>query len=232
MQARRSVLPDPNPSATRNPNLRAAFVVRPVRAVLVAAEGPKRGRVDVSEPVSISSGIAGRYATAMFDLAKEEGALAALETDIDALDAALDQSADFAAVIASPILTRDVQGKAVSAVAAAMGLNVITQNSLALMASKRRLFVLPQLVAALRDLIAAEKGEMTAEVTAATALSEAQVAALSKALSAAVGKDVKLKLAVDEALIGGLVVKVGSQMIDTSIRAKLNTLQNTMKEVG
>jgi F-type H+-transporting ATPase subunit delta len=188
--------------------------------------------VDVSEPVSISSGIAGRYATAMFDLAKEEGALAALETDIDALDAALDQSADFAAVIASPILTRDAQGKAISAVAAAMGLNVITSNALALMASKRRLFVLPQLVAALRDLIAAEKGEMTAEVTAATALTDAQVAALSKALSAAVGKDVKLKLAVDEALIGGLVVKVGSQMIDTSIRAKLNTLQNTMKEVG
>lgn len=186
----------------------------------------------MSEPQSISSGIAARYASALFDLSREAGGLAALEADTDALDAALAASADLRDLISSPLYSREDQGAAMAAVAAGLGLSELASNTIALMAAKRRLFVLPQLVQQLRDLIAAEKGEITAEVTSAVALSAEQSAALSAAIKARVGKDVKLKTAVDEGLIGGLVVKVGSTMIDTSVRAKLASLQNAMKEVG
>lgn len=186
----------------------------------------------MSEPVSISSGIAARYASALFDLAKEGNALPALESDVDALAAALEASGDLRAVIASPVYTREEQGAAIAAVAGRIGLTDLTANTLALMASKRRLFVLPQLVKALREMIAAEKGEVTAEVVSAAPLSPAQSDALSATLKGRFGKTVKLQTSVDESLIGGLVVKVGSKMIDTSIRAKLASLQNAMKEVG
>ena len=114
-----------------------------------------------------------------------------------------------------------------------MGLSTLTANTLALMADKRRLFVLPQLLAQPAPTrIAAEKGEVTAEVTAARALTAAQSKKLAETLKARVGKTVKLKTTVDESLIGGLVVKLGSTMIDTSVKAKLAALQNAMKEVG
>jgi len=190
------------------------------------------GRVDVSEPASISSGIAARYATAIFDLAREAGALTALAADIDALEAALAASADLRGVVASPLLSRADQQRAIVAVAKAMGLSLIASNTLALMAQKRRLFVLPQMIADVRARIAEEKGEMTAEVTAATKLTAAQSKQLAATLKARFGKDVKLKTAVDGSLIGGLVVKLGSIMIDTSVKAKLAALQNSMKEVG
>ena len=196
------------------------------------AQGSQRGRIDVSESASISSGIAARYATALFELAKDETALAALEADTDALDAALAGSADLRDVISSPIYSREDQAGAIGGVAKAMNLSVLMANTLALMAQKRRLFVLPQLVQVLRAKIAEEKGEVTAEVASAVALTKAQAKALAETIKARVGKDVKLKATVDESLIGGLVVKVGSLMIDTSIRAKLNSLQNAMKEVG
>jgi F-type H+-transporting ATPase subunit delta len=188
--------------------------------------------VDVSEPASISTGIAARYATAIFELAKEDTALTALEADVDALDAILKDSADFRELISSPIYSRDQQAAAVTAIAGKAGLTQTVTNSLALMAGKRRLFVLPQLVRELRARIAAEKGEVTAEVTAARALTKAQQDDLARTLKARVGQDVKINMAVDESLIGGLVVKVGSRMIDTSIRSKLAALQNSMKEVG
>ena len=190
------------------------------------------GRVDVSEPASISAGIAGRYATAVFDLCKEGAGLAGLEADVTAVEAALAASTDLRALIASPVYSRDDQAHVLAALAAKMGLSPVMTNTLGLMASNRRLFALPQLLSALRDMIAAEKGEVTAEVWSAQALSDAQAAALAASLKATVGKDVKLKAAVDESLIGGLVVKVGSKMIDTSIRSKLAALQNVMKEVG
>ncbi|THD84964.1 F0F1 ATP synthase subunit delta [Aliigemmobacter aestuarii] len=186
----------------------------------------------MSEPASISSGIAARYATAVFELAKEEGALAALEGDVDALDAALAASADLRSLIDSPILSREDQGKAIAAIAAKMGLSATVTNTLALMAANRRLFVLPHMLADIRARIAEEKGEVTAEVTSAAKLSAAQAKKLAATLKARVGKDVKLKTAVDEALIGGLVVKLGSIMIDTSVKSKLAALQNAMKEVG
>jgi len=187
---------------------------------------------NVSESASISSGIAQRYATAVFELAREGKALKALEVDTDALEAALDVSADLRGVIHSPLLSRAEQGAAMGAVAGKLGVASVMVNTLALMAQKRRLFVLPQLIAQLRKLIADEKGEVTAEVTSAVKLTPAQAEELAATIKARVGKDVKLKTAVDESLIGGLVVKLGSTMIDTSIRAKLASLQNAMKEVG
>jgi len=186
----------------------------------------------VSEPVSISSGIAQRYATAVFELAKQGKNLKAVESDLDALDAVLAESNEFVSLISSPVYSRDQQGDGIAAIAKKMKLSPTMANTLGLMADKRRLFVLPQLVVALRDRIAAEKGEVTAEVTAAKALTKAQQDKLAKTLTASVGKTVKINVSVDDSLIGGLVVKVGSKMIDTSIRSKLNALQNTMKEVG
>lgn len=197
----------------------------------VAPQAHDFGRVDVSEPVSISTGIAARYATAVFELAKEDGGLATLENDVSALDTALDASDDFGAMIRSPIYTRDQQSAAIAALAEKMELSLIFANALRLMAAKRRLFVLPQLVACLRALIAEENGEVTAEVTAARALSAAQQDKLAETLKKTVGKKVKINMTVDESLIGGLVIKVGSRMIDTSIAAKLSNLQNAMKEV-
>ncbi|MBC7139070.1 MAG: F0F1 ATP synthase subunit delta [Defluviimonas sp.] len=186
----------------------------------------------MSEPASISASIAGRYASAVFDLAREGGSLATLEADVSALDAALKESPEFRDLIASPIYSRDEQARSIAAIAAMMGLSGLLANALALMASKRRLFVLPQLVQVLRDRIAAEKGEVTAEVTAASPLSAEQSDRLAATLSRTVGKTVILNTAVDESLIGGLIVKVGSKMIDTSVASKLASLQHAMKEVG
>jgi F-type H+-transporting ATPase subunit delta len=188
--------------------------------------------VDVSETASISSSIAARYAQALFELAKEEGKLAALEADTDTLSDALDTSADLKAMINSPVYSRADQAAAITSLADSMGLDGVTKNGLGLMASNRRLFVLPQVVGALREKIADHKGEVTAEITSATALSPEQAGSITEVLKSRFGKDIKLNTSVDESLIGGLVVKVGSKMIDTSVRAKLANLQNAMKEVG
>lgn len=190
------------------------------------------GRVDVSEPASISSGIASRYAKAVFDLAKEENSVSKIESDIDAVDTALTESDDLRDLISSPVYSRDDQGKAIAALAKKMGLSPIITNTLNLMSQKRRLFVLPQLIQALRAAIAEDKGEVTAEVVSAKALTKTQSEKLAKTLQERIGKDIKINASVDEALIGGLIVKVGSKMIDTSIASKLNSLQNAMKEVG
>jgi len=186
----------------------------------------------VSETASISTGIASRYATAVFDLATDDNALDALEADLALLEGALADSEDLRDLIGSPIYSRDDMLAGIGAVASAMGLGTTLANTLKLMATKRRLFVVPQMGAALRGMIAEHKGEVTADVVSAKALTKTQSDKLAKALTAAVGKDVKLNATVDEKIIGGLVVKVGSKMVDTSIRSKLNTLQNTMKEVG
>ncbi len=186
----------------------------------------------MSEPASISSGIAKRYATAIFELAKESKSLKSLEADVAALEGALTDSADLRNLITSPVYSRDQVANAISAVAAKMKLSQTVAGALGLMAAKRRLFALPQVLASLRAMIAAEKGEVTAEVTSASALSKAQQTDLAKMLKTRIGKDVTLNLTVDESLIGGLVIKVGSQMIDTSVRAQLAALKNSMKEVG
>ena len=184
----------------------------------------------MSEPISISTGIASRYATAIFELAKEDDALGAIESDVDALDAAYGESADLRDLIHSPVYSRADQQSAIGAIAQKMGLSQTVDRTLRLMASKRRLFVLPQLITELRARIADEKGEVTADVTAATRLSDEQRDRLAQLLTASAGRDVKINLSVDERLIGGLRVRLGSKMIDTSIRSKLDALQNTMKE--
>ena len=186
----------------------------------------------MSEPASISTSIAGRYATAVYDLAKEGKKVKAIETDLGTLSDAMADSSDFNALIHSPIYSREEQGTAIAALAKKMKLSPIMANTLALMATKRRLFVLPQLVVALRVAIAEDNGEVTADVTSAKTLTKTQSDSLSKTLKAKLGKTVTINAIVDETLIGGLVVKVGSKMIDTSIRSKLNSLQNAMKEVG
>ena len=184
----------------------------------------------MSEPASISSGIAKRYATAVFDLSNDAKGLKALETDINALSAALDGSDDLSTLMTSPLYSRDEQGAAIAAIAKKMKLSPTISNTLALMASKRRLFVVPQMIASLRAMIADQKGEVTADVVSAKALTKAQSDKLAKTLKASVASDVIINASVDETLIGGLVVKVGSKMIDTSVKSKLNALQNTMKE--
>ena len=197
-----------------------------------ANRGQDVERVDVSEPASISTGIAARYATAVYDLAKDDKAVGTLEGDIDILSAAIADSADFNALIHSPIYSREEQAAAITAIAKKAGLSALMTNTLALMADKRRLFVVPQLLQALRAIIAEDKGELTAEVTSAKALTKAQSDKLAKTLKARMGKDVSITASVDESLIGGLIVRVGSKMIDTSIRSRLASLQNAMKEVG
>ena len=199
---------------------------------VVVKLGQDIGRVDVSETAGISTGIAARYATAVFDLAKEGKDIKALETDVAALQAAIADSADFTTLLTSPLYNRDEQGAAVTAISKKMGLSVTVSNVLSLLVAKRRLFVLPHMLAVLQDRLADERGEMTAEVTTAKSLTKAQSDKLAKTLSGQVGKTVTIKQTVDESIIGGLIVKMGSRMIDTSIAAKLNALQNTMKEVG
>ncbi|CUH99942.1 F-type ATPase subunit delta [Leisingera aquaemixtae] len=190
------------------------------------------GRVDVSEPASISAGIAARYATAVFDIAEENKALDSLETSINDLAAALADSEDLNSLIRSPLVSREEQGAAITAVAEKMGLDPVLRNTLALMADKRRLFVVPALIDALRARLAEARGEVTAEVVSAKALTKTQSEKLAKTLAERVGKKVTINATVDASIIGGLVVKVGSKMIDSSIRSKLNSLQNAMKEVG
>nr|WP_254604278.1 F0F1 ATP synthase subunit delta [Leisingera sp. ANG59] len=190
------------------------------------------GRVDVSEPASISAGIAARYATAVFDIAEENKALDSLETSINDLAAALADSPELNSLINSPLVSREEQGAAITAVADKMGIDPVLRNTLALMADKRRLFVVPALIEALRARLADARGEVTAEVVSAKALTKTQSEKLAKTLAERVGKKVTINASVDASIIGGLVVKVGSKMIDSSIRSKLNSLQNAMKEVG
>ncbi len=186
----------------------------------------------MSETAGISTGIASRYATAVFDLAHEGKAIKALESDVAALDAAIGESADLRTLLTSPLYSREEQSDAIVAVAKKMKLSDMTSNVLALLAAKRRLFVLPHLIAVLQDMLSEARGEVTAEVTSAKKLTKAQADKLAATLKAQVGKSVTIKETVDESIIGGLIVKVGSKMIDTSIASKLNALQNTMKEVG
>lgn len=186
----------------------------------------------MANSASISDSIAGRYAQAVFDIVRENGGLDSLANEIDQLGAALDDSADLRSLIASPLYSRGDQARAIGALAGRIGLSPVLSNTLQLMAQNRRLFVLPQLVARLSALLADARGEVTADVTSAVALSDDQQQRLINTLAEKSGKFVKLNTRVDESLIGGMIVKLGSQMIDSSVRSKLASLQNAMKEVG
>lgn len=181
---------------------------------------------------SLTSGVAGRYATALFEIARDGNLIDEVERDLRDIETIHANSADFREILANPVYTREEHAKALAAIAQAMGLGTTVTSTLGLLAANRRLAALPGLVAQVKALIAEHRGEVTAEVTAAKKLTKAQTEALAARLKESVGKDVKLDVTVDEGLIGGLVVKVGSRMIDTSIRSKLAALQNVMKEVG
>jgi ATP synthase, F1 delta subunit len=185
--------------------------------------------VSESSPVS---GVSGRYATALFDLAEEAGQLEAVEGHLGALKQALRESADLHRLVTSPLYGREETGRAILAVADAMGIGAPTKNLLGLMASKRRLFALPDVIDDFDQLLARKRGVLAAEVRSAKPLTKTQRAKLEQTLKSATGRDVKLDESVDAALIGGLVVRVGSRMIDTSVRAKLDSLQTAMKEAG
>ena len=186
----------------------------------------------MSEKASTSKGIATRYATAVFGLASEQGDIQTLEQNVGILKETLDKSVDLTSLISSPIYSRNQQQTAITAISEKLGLSAVMTNTLSLMAAKRRLFVVPTFLIVLSDLIAASKNEITAEVVSAKSLSKGQLDKLGKTLKANFSKDVKINATVDPGLIGGMIIKVGSRMIDTTIKAKLNSLQNVMKEVG
>jgi len=188
--------------------------------------------VIVSEQASTSKGIATRYASALFGLSDEQDDIPALEKNVRILKQAIGQSSDLNHLISSPIYSRDQQQRAIIAVAKKLSLSSVMTNTLALMAGKRRLFVVPTFLSVLEDLIADSKNELTAEVVSAKQLTTGQLDKLATSLKYNFSKDIKINASVDESLIGGMIVKVGSRMIDTTIQAKLNSLQNVMKEVG
>jgi F-type H+-transporting ATPase subunit delta len=177
----------------------------------------------------IQASLAGRYATALFQLARDERQLEAVGASLDALMDALGESEDLRALTSSPLIGRADALKTVKAVATAMRLDPITANFLGVVAQNRRLTQLPAIIRFFNFLAASHRGETTAEVTSAHPLDDRQVAALKARLKSRVGSDVAVDLTVDPSILGGLVVKIGSQMIDASIRTKLNTLASAMK---
>lgn len=178
------------------------------------------------------TGLGGRYATALFELAHEAKALDPVAADLAALDGMLAASEDLRRLVASPVITRDEQGRAMGALLTTMGAHDLTRRVIGLMAQKRRLFALADVIRAYRRLLAARRGEVAAEVTSARPLGADQAAAIAAALKDALGREVAVETKVDPALIGGLVVRVGSRMIDNSLRTKLQRLQFAMKGIA
>jgi F-type H+-transporting ATPase subunit delta len=180
----------------------------------------------------IVSGMAGRYATAVFELAREENAIDRVMADLDRFDSLVAESSDLLRLVRSPVFAAEEQQRALAAVLDRAGISGIAANFLRLVTANRRLFAVRDMTRALRALVARHKGEVTAHVTVAERLADKHLEALKDALKAVTGKDVTLDVAVDPAIIGGLVVKVGSRMVDTSLKTKLNSIKHAMKEVG
>lgn len=179
-----------------------------------------------------ASGLAGRYAHALFDLAAERGALDAVAADLDTLNRMYSESADFARLVRSPVIKRDAAGKAVATLAKGCGFNALTSNFLGLLAKNRRLFELAAMIKAFRTLLADSRGEVAAEVVSATPLSDKHLAAVADALKASTGAKIALSSRVDPGLLGGMIVRVGSRMVDSSLRTKLSRLELAMKGIG
>lgn len=177
----------------------------------------------------IQASLSGRYATALFELARDAGKIADVEASLATLKEAHAGSADFRRLTASPLLSRAEAGKGIAATAAALKLDPLTANFLGVLAANRRLGQLGDVIRAFTRLAAAYRGEITAEVKSAHPLSDDQVTALKTRLKARTGREVAVDLSVDPALLGGLVVRIGAQMIDSSIRTRLNTLAHAMK---
>jgi F-type H+-transporting ATPase subunit delta len=176
--------------------------------------------------------MAGRYAAALFELAKEEKQLPRVEADLKAFQALLDESADLRRLVRSPVISAEDQGKAIAAVLSKAGASDLVANFFKLISRNRRLFAVGDMIKDFRTLLARERGEVSADVASAHALSTEQLNALKDVLRVQIGKDVQVNTRVDPGLLGGLVVKVGSRMIDSSLRTKLNNLKVAMKGVA
>jgi F-type H+-transporting ATPase subunit delta len=175
--------------------------------------------------------MAGRYATALFELARDEKSVDAVKAYLDALDAMIAGSPDLLRLVRSPVFGAEEQGKALAAVLEKAGIKGLASNFLLLVASNRRLFAVRDMIRGFRALVAKHKGEVTADVTVAEKLSDAHLDALKNALKSITGgKAVDLNVKVDPAIIGGITVKLGSRMVDSSLRTKLNSIKHAMKE--
>lgn len=183
--------------------------------------------MDIS--AGIQASLAGRYASALFDLAAEAGTVTAVESDLETLERALAESADLRDLSTNPLVGREAQGKAIEAVAAQLGLSDLTKKFLGTLAANGRLSKMGDVARAFHTIAAAQRGEVTAQVTSAHALTDSQVEQLRQKLTAREGRTVKLSTKVDPDLLGGLVVTVGSKRIDGSIRTRLNSLAQAMK---
>ena len=178
------------------------------------------------------SGVSGRYATALFELARDEKVVDAVKNDLDAFDTMLAGSTDLKRLVRSPVFSAEAQSKALTAVLEGAGITGISANFLKLLTANRRLFAVTDVIRAFRALVANFKGEATAEVTVAEPLSDKNLDSLKAALKSVTGKEVALNVKVDRSIIGGLVVKLGSRMVDSSLRTKLNSIKHAMKEAG
>ena len=178
------------------------------------------------------SGVSGRYATALFDLARDEKSVDAVMADLGKFEAMLADSEDLRRLVRSPIFGADVQAKALTEILDKSGISGISAKFLKLLTANRRLFAVSDVIRAFRALVAKFKGEATADVTVAEPLSDKNLDALKTALKSVTGKDVALNVKIDPAIIGGLVVKLGSRMVDSSLRTKLNSIKHAMKEAG
>ena len=177
----------------------------------------------------IQASLSGRYASALFDLASEAGTVTAVESDLDKLDSALTESAELKALISNPEVSRSQLGNVMAGIADHLGLSKLTKDFLGVLAENRRVSQLPAIIRAFNTIAAAQRGEVTAEVASAHALTDKQLADLEQKLRAREGRTVKLKSRVDPDLLGGLVVTIGSKRIDSSIRTRLNSLAQAMK---
>jgi F-type H+-transporting ATPase subunit delta len=186
----------------------------------------------VAAETIIDSGMAGRYATALFELALEANSIDAVLADLQKFDSLLAESPDLTRLVRSPVFTADVQLKAVAAVIDRAGIAGLAAQFLKVLTQNRRLFAVHDVVKAYGGLVARHKGEVTAQVTVAEPLSEAHQHEIRDTLNAVTGKSVRVDVKVDPAIIGGLVVKLGSRMVDASLRTKLNSIKHAMKEVG
>ena len=178
------------------------------------------------------SGVSGRYATALFELARDEKSVDAVKADLDKFAAMLADSDDLKRLVRSPVFGAEAQSKALAAVLDKAGISGISANFLQVLTANRRLFVVSDVIRAFNALVAKFRGEASADVTVAEALSDKNLDALKVALKSVTGKDVALNVKVDQSIIGGLVVKLGSRMVDSSLRTKLNSIKNAMKEAG
>jgi len=177
----------------------------------------------------IQASLAGRYATALFGLARDEQQIDAVTRSLGSLETALANSTDFAALVSSPLVSRTDAAKAIAALVPALGLDPITAKFVGVLAQNGRLSELRNVMRMVRALALGHRGETIADVTSAHPLNDQQVAELKAKLRIRVGRDVTLNTAVDPTLLGGIVVRLGSQMIDASIRTKLNTLAQAMR---